>query len=93
MRWVRELAASNTVGEEWRRFRVKALGPKGLRLVTSGQFVCRGSGAVPRHTVGPDPGSLKAIVAAMRSSNDPLDQMAIAVLDSRLAALPRWPPT
>lgn len=73
MRWVAELAASNTVGESWRRFRVKAWGPKGLRLVTSGQLVCRGSGPVLGHAAVPSEGVLQAVVAGMRGSDDPLD--------------------
>ncbi len=85
MRWVRELAASNTVGEEWRRFRVKALGPKGLRLVTCGQFVCRAVRDEARAV--PPEGVLQAVVAAMRASEKPLDRMVVAVLDERVRLL------
>ena len=40
-RWIRDLAKRCTVGEAWRRFRVKTMGPKGDRMLDSGQFVCR----------------------------------------------------
>jgi len=39
--WVRDVAERNTVGEEWRRFRVRVYAPKGIRLMDSAQFVCR----------------------------------------------------
>ena len=41
LRWVKDIASRNTVGEEWRRYRVKVWSPKGHRLLDSGQFVCR----------------------------------------------------
>ena len=41
IRWVKDIAARNTVGEEWRRYRVKVFSPKGIRQMDSGQFVCR----------------------------------------------------
>ena len=87
VRWVRELAASNTVGEAWRRFRVKALGPKGLRLVPCGQFVCRAVRDEARAV--PPEGVLQAVVAAMRASGAPLDRMVVAVLDERVGLLNR----
>jgi len=40
-RWLRELAMSNTVGEEWCRYRVKAFGPKGTKVLHTGTFICR----------------------------------------------------
>ena len=40
-RWIRDVATRNTIGEEWRRFRVKVYSPKGVKLLDSGQFVCR----------------------------------------------------
>lgn len=40
-RWIRDVARRNSVGEEWRRFHVRLYGPKGHRLLDSGQFVCR----------------------------------------------------
>ncbi|MEN0067814.1 MAG: hypothetical protein AAGA48_37140 [Myxococcota bacterium] len=40
-RWIRYIATRCTVGDAYRRFRVKAWGPKGNRMVDSGQFVCR----------------------------------------------------
>lgn len=40
-RWMRELALSNTVGEEWCRFRVKAFGPKGTKVLHTGTFIVR----------------------------------------------------
>lgn len=40
-RWIRDIAARCTVGESYVRFRVKVWGPKGYRMVDSGQFVCR----------------------------------------------------
>jgi len=41
IRWIKDIASRNTVGEEWRRYRVKVWSPKGHRLMDSGQFVCR----------------------------------------------------
>ena len=40
-RWLRDISERCTVGETYRRFRVKAWGPKAYRMVDSGQFVCR----------------------------------------------------
>ena len=40
-RWLRDIAMRNTVGESYRRFRVKAYGPKGTRVVDTGSFLCR----------------------------------------------------
>ena len=40
-RWMRELAIGNTVGEAWCRFRVKVFGPKGMRVLHTGTFICR----------------------------------------------------
>lgn len=39
--WIRRAAIEGTRGHPWRRFRVKSMGPKGLSMVHSGQFVCR----------------------------------------------------
>ena len=41
LRWVREVAIRNTVGEPYRRFRVKLYSPKAVDVLASGQFVCR----------------------------------------------------
>ena len=41
VRWIKDLAARCTVGERYRRFRVKVCSPKGARQLDSGQFVCR----------------------------------------------------
>ena len=38
--WVREMAARNVVGEGFRRFRVRVYGPKGVKSIYCGQFVC-----------------------------------------------------
>ena len=38
--WVREMAARNVVGEPFRRFRVRVYGPKGVKSIYCGQFVC-----------------------------------------------------
>ena len=83
MRWVADLAASNTVGESWRRFRVKAWGPKGLRLVTSGQFVCRCGRPVAGVAQLPSDRALQAALAQLRMSADPAVRMAVAVLEGR----------
>jgi len=40
-RWMRELAIGNTVGEAWCRFRVKVFGPKGMKVLHTGTFICR----------------------------------------------------
>lgn len=40
-RWLRDIAARNTLAEPYRRFRVKIYGPKGVRTLDSGSFVCR----------------------------------------------------
>ena len=55
-RWLRDIATRNTVGESYRRFRMKAYGPKGVRVVDTGSFLCRNEsfdldlplGAVPQ---------------------------------------------
>jgi len=41
VRWIKDLAARCTVGERFRRFRIKVCSPKGHRQIDSGQFVCR----------------------------------------------------
>jgi len=41
IRWLRELAVSNTVGEEWCRFRAKVFGPKGMKVLHTGTFIVR----------------------------------------------------
>jgi len=40
-RWLRDIAVRNTVGEPYRRFRVKAYGHKGAKVVDTGSFLCR----------------------------------------------------
>ncbi len=40
-RWVREMSRSNTVGEPYLRLRLRVYGPKGDRMLFSGQFICR----------------------------------------------------
>jgi hypothetical protein len=40
-RWLREIAISNTVGEDWCRYRVKVFGPKGMKVLHTGTFICR----------------------------------------------------
>lgn len=40
-RWLRDIAKRNTVGEPFRRFRVKAYGAKGIRVVDTASFVCK----------------------------------------------------
>lgn len=42
--WLRSRAASNTMGEPIRRFRVKVYGPKGISTLVSGSFACRDLG-------------------------------------------------
>ena len=44
LRWVREVAIRNTIGEPYRRFRVKLYSPKAVDVLASGQFVCRNDG-------------------------------------------------
>ncbi|MCB9759102.1 MAG: hypothetical protein H6739_04620 [Alphaproteobacteria bacterium] len=39
--WLRETAEHNTVGEQWRRFRVRLYGPKGISKLDSAQFIVR----------------------------------------------------
>jgi hypothetical protein len=39
--WLRDIARRNTVGEPYRRFRLKLYGPKGLRVLDTATFVCR----------------------------------------------------
>jgi len=80
--WLAELARRNTVGEPWRRFRVKVFGPKGLRLVDSGQFVCRNRG------VAPEEGERAVILRfaeRLRASGDRVDLLVATVLEERLA--------
>ena len=38
---MRDLAIGNTVGEAWCRFRVKVFGPKGMKVLHTGTFICR----------------------------------------------------
>jgi hypothetical protein len=40
-RWLRDIAARNTLAEPYRRFRVRIYGPKGMRTLDSGTFICR----------------------------------------------------
>ena len=40
-RWVRDCAIRNTVGETFRRFRVRIHGPKGAPKIDAGTFICR----------------------------------------------------
>ena len=40
-RWLRDLAERNALGESFKRFRVRIYGPKGMRTLDSGTFVCR----------------------------------------------------
>jgi len=40
-RWLRELAANNTVGEQWARYRVRVYGPKGMKVLHTGTFVVK----------------------------------------------------
>ena len=40
-RWLRDIAARNTVGEPMRRFRVRAYGPKGIRVIETASFSCK----------------------------------------------------
>lgn len=41
VRWLRELAISNTVGEAWARYRVRVYGPKGTKTLHTGTFIVR----------------------------------------------------
>jgi hypothetical protein len=69
------------VGEPWRRFRVKVWGPKGLRLVDSGQFVCRNGG------VAPEAGERAVILRfaqRLRASGDQVDLLVASVLEERM---------
>ncbi len=79
--WLADLAVRNTVGEPWRRFRVKVWGPKGLRLVDSGQFVCRNGG------VAPEAGERAVILRfaeRLRASGDRVDLLVASVLEERM---------
>ena len=40
-RWLRDLAARNTLSEPLRRFRMRAYSPKGARVLYTGSFLCR----------------------------------------------------
>jgi hypothetical protein len=40
-RWLRDIAVRNTVGEPWRKFRVRVAGYKGVKVLETGTFVCR----------------------------------------------------
>ena len=82
VRWLAELAQRNTVGEPWRRFRVKVFGPKGLRLVDSGQFVCRNRG------VAPEAGERAVILRfaqRLRASGDQVDLLVATMMEERVA--------
>lgn len=81
--WVAEVARRNTVGEPWRRFRVKVFGPKGLRLVDSGQFVCRNAGFDLEEAGGPHR-AVRRVVQVLRQSTDRLDHLVAEMLEERL---------
>ncbi|MFH1464819.1 MAG: hypothetical protein ABIO70_10585 [Pseudomonadota bacterium] len=56
-RWVREVSASNAVGEPYLRLRLRVYAPKGDRMLFSGQFVCRNHGVdldIPQDDEMPD---------------------------------------
>ncbi len=70
------------MGEPWRRFRVKVWGPKGLRLVDSGQFVCRSRG------VAPEAGERAVILRfaqRLRASGDRVDLLVATMMEERVA--------
>ena len=61
---------------------MKVWGAKGLRLVDSGQFVCRNRG------VAPEAGERAVILRfaeRLRASGDRVDQLVATVLEERLA--------
>ena len=39
--WLREMAISDPVGEDECRYRVKVIGPKGMKVLHTGTFICR----------------------------------------------------
>lgn len=51
-RWLRDMASRNTLGEEYRRFRVKVYGPKGMRQLETGSFQVKNPGWKPPVTRG-----------------------------------------
>lgn len=46
-RWLRDTASRNTLGEEYRRFRVKVHGPKAMNLLDTGSFLVKNPGWKP----------------------------------------------
>ena len=80
--WLHELARRNTVGEPWRRFRVNVWGPQGLRLVDSGQFICRDGG------VAPEAGERAVILRfaeRLRALGDQVDLLVATMMEERMA--------
>ena len=82
--WLAALARRNTVGEPWRRFRVKVWGPKGLRLVDSGQFVCRNLG-FDLEEAGVERVVIRRVAERLRASGDRVDLLVATVLEERMA--------
>jgi hypothetical protein len=82
--WLADLARRNTVGEPWRRFRVKVWGPKGLRLVDSGQFVCR-NGGFDLEEVGVERAVVRRVAERLRASGHRVDLLVATVLEERMA--------
>jgi len=81
IRWVKDIAARNTVGEEWRRYRVKVFGPKGIRQIDSGQFVCR------NHDFDLDVPAADEVLRELRIPEPDLDRIEKAGMAKGIKAL------
>jgi hypothetical protein len=69
-RWVRDCAIRNTVGETFRRFRVRIHGPKGAPKIDAGTFICR------NHSWTEQPPASSEVMPDLRIPTPTFDQSA-----------------
>jgi len=69
-RWIRDCALRNTVGETYRRFRVRIYGPKGSPKIDAGTFICR------NHSWTEQPPAAADVMPDLRIPTPSFDQSA-----------------
>jgi len=69
-RWIRDCAIRNTVGETYRRFRVRIYGPKGSPKIDAGTFLCR------NHSWTEQPPAASEVMPDLRIPTPSFDQSA-----------------